>query len=81
MQHFISVPGRVAGVQGHCSVVVWEEPTEPNGKILGYELDFFTFNDSTTVITENIQTFFVIENEYDLPYGKVIFVNVCLHCT
>ena len=57
------------GVEGHCSVVVWNAPKEPYGKILSYELLFIpnVGNDPGLVFeTENDQTRFVIRPESGL---------------
>jgi hypothetical protein len=64
------IPGPVDGVEGLCSVVVWNVPKEPNGQILSYTLLFFpnAGNDSgLEVVTENGQiNFFVIRPELGL---------------
>ena len=71
------------GVEGHCSVVVWNVPKEPNGRIRNYALIFIpnAGNDRGLEIeTENDQTSFVIRPELGLQrlldMGSV-FVKVC----
>ena len=57
------------GVEGHCSVVVWNAPKEPNGQILSYTLLFIpnTGNDPGLEIeTKNDQTRFMIRPESGL---------------
>jgi hypothetical protein len=76
------IPGPVDGVEGHCSVVVWSVPKEPNGEILSYTLLFISNagDDSELEIeTNNDQTRFVIRPESGLqPLLKIgsIFVKV-----
>ena len=36
----IAVPGQPANVQGLCTVVAWQLPLQPNGVIVGYDLEF-----------------------------------------
>lgn len=76
------------GVEGHCSVIVWKEPNEPNGVISSYTLYFIPNNDSDMemaidrddkgriVTTTNNQLFFVINNNVELPESESIFVKV-----
>ena len=75
------------GVEGHCSVVVWNVPKEPNGEILSYTLLFIpnADNDSGLEIeTNNDQTRFVIRPESGLQplleignvFVKVRFVHI-----
>ena len=86
---FISTlePGPVVGVEGHCSVVVWNEPEQPNGVIINYALLFYlnTGNDSGVLIeTEDITTNFVIKSSNqlslipdDMDVGLFVKVPVC----
>ena len=75
-------PGPVIGVEGHCSVVVWKEPDEPNGLILNYTILFYLNggNDSGVLIeTADDKTSFVIESKYQLPLipeGLALFIKV-----
>ena len=69
-------PGRVGAVEGHCSVIVWKAPEEPNGKIMEYKIQFLTIMYSNTIRTMSAQTFYVIETKEILPKGKNIFVKV-----
>ena len=78
----------MTGVEGHCSVIVWKEPNEPNGDISNYTLFFIPNNDSdvgmatdrddkgTVVTTTNNQLFFVINSTFKLPENESIFVKV-----
>ena len=78
-----SVPGVVGGVEGHCSVVVWDRPREPNGIIANYTILFFlnVGNDSGVVMeTDSDITHFEIESLHQLPLipqGGSPFVKVC----
>jgi hypothetical protein len=75
-------PGPPEGVEGHCSVVVWKEPAEPNGLIFNYILLFYlnVGNDSGVVLeTGSDKTHFVIQSPYQLPLnleGGNLFVKV-----
>ena len=69
-------PGRVGAVEGHCSVIVWKAPEEPNGIIMEYKIQFLTNMYSNTIRTMSAQTFYVIETKEILPKGKNIFVKV-----
>lgn len=85
---FNTVPSPVTGVEGHCSVIVWKEPNEPNGEISNYTLFFIPNNDGNEgmaidrddmgriITTTNNQLFFVINNTFDLPENESIFVKV-----
>ena len=67
--YLVTVPGPVDGVEGHCSVVVWNVPKEPNGKILSYGLLFIPNAGDDLgleIETENDQTRFVIRPESGL---------------
>lgn len=81
-----TVPSPVMGVEGHCSVVVWKEPNEPNGEIRNYTLYFIPNNGNDLgrmVNTTDNQLFFVIKNKYELPHvmdNESIFVKVCVVC-
>lgn len=88
---FNTVPSPVTGVEGHCSVIVWKEPNEPNGEISNYTLFFIPNNDGNegmatdsdgigmSITTPNNQLFFVINNTFNLPESESIFVKVNVH--
>ena len=73
--HYLA-PGHVAAVEGHCSVIVWKAPEEPNGKIMNYIIQFLTKTNFITIKTMSVQTFYVIKTKKILPKGKYIFVKV-----
>ena len=35
-----TAPGQPGNVQGLCTAVAWQEPTQPNGVIIGYDVQF-----------------------------------------
>ena len=64
------MPGVVGGLEGHCSVVVWDRPNEPNGIISNYTLHFYinVGNDSGVVVeTGSDITYFEIQSPHQLP--------------
>ena len=64
------MPGPVERVEGHCSVVVWDEPSKPNGIITNYTLLFYlnTGNDSGVVVETEIDvTHFEIKSPMQFP--------------
>ena len=76
-------PGPVETVQGHCSVLVWDEPSAPNGIITNYSLLFLlnTGNDSGVVVTtDSSVTHFDIKSRNQFPLspadGGSAFVKV-----
>ena len=71
-----AAPGPVDGISGHCSVIVWKEPKQPNGVITNYTVVLFTKDDEVPNETNSAQTFYVIEYEALLPKGNPIFVTV-----
>ena len=75
---FTSEPGPVAGVEGHCSVVVWNEPKEPNGRILNYTLVFIpnTGDDDLEIQTADDRTSYVIRPGFLLPEGGGLYIQV-----
>ena len=36
-----TAPGPPSNVKGLCTVVLWGQPSQPNGKITGYEVEFY----------------------------------------
>ena len=71
----LAAPGLVGEIEGHCSVVVWNQPEEPNGVILSYVILFITNEDFTTVRTTTTQTYYVIRSK-DIPKGNGVHVKV-----
>ena len=70
-------------VKGHCSVLVWDEPSAPNGIITNYSLLFLlnTGNDSGVVVTtDSSVTHFDIKSSNQFPLspadGGSAFVKV-----
>ena len=49
-------------VQGFCSVVAWRMPHNPNGKIIGYDVQLN--RPGTIMSTGNDGTFLAVEKEY-----------------
>lgn len=41
-----TVPGQPTNVQRLCTVVVWQAPLQPNGQIVGYDLEFLNSGQS-----------------------------------
>ena len=67
---FNAEPGPVETVQGHCSVLVWDEPNEPNGIITNYTLHFYlnAGNDSGVIVTtDSSVTHFQIRTPHQFP--------------
>ena len=64
------------GIGGHCSVIVWKEPEQPNGIITNYTVVLFTVEEEVSIETKSAQTFYVIEYEELLPKGNQFFVTV-----
>jgi hypothetical protein len=76
-------PGPVETVKGHCSVLVWDEPSAPNGVITNYSLLFLlnTGNDPGVVVTtDSSVTHFDIKSRNQFPLspadGGSAFVKV-----
>lgn len=42
MNLFIAVPGMPDNVIRLCTVIVWQSPSEPNGNILSYDIEFMS---------------------------------------
>ena len=63
-----TAPSEPLNVQSFCNVIVWKEPSSPNGVIIGYEV-MLSFADSSThnEIVSGDNTYYVIE--MPLPPG------------
>ena len=75
---FFTAPGPVGNLQAIYPAVIWQSPEMPNGIISSYKLVFTSDQGgSTTTVTENIQTHFVIEKD-TLPNLRNLAVQVSL---
>ena len=65
MSHFVSVSSDPVDLQSFGDVIVWNEPLNPNGQIIEYEIQFF-IPDTQQRITRsrNSQgTFYAVQDE------------------
>ena len=65
MSHFVSVSSAPVDLQSFDDVIVWNEPLNPNGQIIEYEIQFF-IPDTQLRITRsrnNQGTFYAIQDE------------------
>ena len=46
---YFTVPGPPVNIQRLCTVVVWQPPLQPNGNIVGYDLDFTSLTSLVSV--------------------------------
>ena len=78
------VPGPPKIVRAFCTEVVWGSPFNPNGEVLGYELEFYDHQDPSmnNILLKNRDehSHIVVENN-DLPRGlesSQVYVKVCI---
>ena len=65
MSHFVSVSSAPVDLQSFDDVIVWNEPLNPNGQIIEYEIQFF-IPDTQLRITRsrnNQGTFYAVQDE------------------
>ena len=75
-----TAPGPPSNVTGLCTVVLWARPSQPNGKITGYEVQFYIPDGwSGPIHTKTESDIYHIVEEDDTPSGydrTVFFVRV-----
>ena len=61
-------PSPPHGVQTFCSAVGWRMPLNPNGKIIGYDVQLMGLGDGDTMLlsVESDSTFSAIHNDYQI---------------
>ena len=66
-----AVPGPPSNVQSLCNVIVWGTPDEPNGEIIGYDVQFRKVGTSRVgdPITREANELYAIVDKNDLPSG------------
>ena len=76
--YFSSAPGPVTGLQAFYPVLVWQEPAEPSGVVLDYQLTFTRGGQSRTRSTT--LPHYVIDESHDVPGNSGSFnVEVISH--
>ena len=73
-------------MRAFCSVVAWGEPSKPNGKIVGYDLNFYVPDSSLlrNIVYGVTNTVHDVKSSIDLPDADSavlyvqVFINVIL---
>ena len=77
------VPSKPTRVRGFCSIVVWGEPSEPNGKIVGYDLNFYVPDNPLlrNIVYGVATTLHDVKKSTDLPNADsaVLYVQVFIN--
>ena len=71
-----TAPGPPSNVKGLCTVVLWARPSQPNGKITGYEVQFYDPDGwSGPVHNKTESDIYHIVEEGDTPsgYDRTVF--------
>ena len=65
MSHFVSVSSAPVDLQSFDDVIVWNEPLNPNGQIIEYEIQFFIPNTQLRITRSrnNQGTFYAVQDE------------------
>ena len=65
MSYFVSVSSAPVDLQSFDDVIVWNEPLNPNGQIIEYEIQFFIPNTQLRITRSrnNQGTFYAVQDE------------------
>ena len=66
-------------LQSHCKVILWQTPSEPNGVIINYQLNFTRSGETKIVSTEGTQTHFIVEEDSLPGVSGPFTVEVSVH--